>query len=295
MTPLISVIVNCHNGEKYLEKCILSILNQKYQNLEIIFFDNYSSDKSRTIIKKFDDERIKYFYSDTKLSLYKARNEAIKKTSGSLIAFLDVDDWWDQNYLSTKEIFFINKKYDYFYSNVLKYFEKKNSYNKYKNFTFPEGIIYKFLAKDYFIVISGLIIRKEILEKERYFNENYNIIGDYDLVMKISKYAIVKGFNEPLVTYRVHEKNFSKLNQKMYFEEYKDWFEKQSLQYDKNFQEHKRYFLSNLNKLEIIYLLYQRKTLSLLIKIIRIPNLVYKLKFLLAFFLPSKFINFFRK
>ncbi len=295
MTPLISVIVNCHNGEKYLEKCILSIINQKYQNLEIIFFDNFSSDKSKAIIKKFNDERIKYFYSDIKLSLYKARNEAIKKTSGSLIAFLDVDDWWDKNYLSTKEIYFVNKKYDYFYSNVLKYFEKKNYYNKYKKFNFPEGVIYKFLAKDYFIIISGLIIRKEILEKENYFNENYNIIGDYDLIMKISKYAIAKGFNESLVTYRVHEKNFSKLNQKMYFEEYKDWFEKQSLQYDENFQEHKRYFLCNLMKLEIIYLLYQRKTLSLLTKIIRIPNFLLKLKFLLAFFVPSKFINFFRK
>ena len=113
--------------------------------------------------------------------------------------------------------------------------------------------------------------------------------------MKISKYAIAKGFNESLVTYRVHEKNFSKLNQKMYFEEYKDWFEKQSLQYDENFQEHKRYFLCNLMKLEIIYLLYQRKTLSLLTKIIRIPNFLLKLKFLLAFFVPSKFINFFRK
>ena len=41
----ISIIVNCHNGEKYLKKCILSILNQKYKNFEIIFFDNFSSDR----------------------------------------------------------------------------------------------------------------------------------------------------------------------------------------------------------------------------------------------------------
>ena len=55
MSSLISVIVNCHNGEKYLEKCISSILNQKYEN--------------------FKDEKIKYFYSNIKFSLYKARNE----------------------------------------------------------------------------------------------------------------------------------------------------------------------------------------------------------------------------
>ena len=51
----------------------------------------------------------------------------------------------------------------------------------------------------------------EIFEKENYFNEKYNIIGDYDLLMRISKYANAKGFNEPLINYRVHKNNFSKL------------------------------------------------------------------------------------
>ena len=41
MNKKVSVIVNCHNGEKYLNECILSILNQKYDNLELIFFDNF--------------------------------------------------------------------------------------------------------------------------------------------------------------------------------------------------------------------------------------------------------------
>ena len=47
----ISVIVNCFNGEKYLEKCLKSIINQKYSNFEIIFFDNLSTDNSRDIVK----------------------------------------------------------------------------------------------------------------------------------------------------------------------------------------------------------------------------------------------------
>ena len=66
----ISVIVNCHNGEKYLSKCIVSILNQKYANLEIIFYDNFSNDRSKEIISTFEDKRIKYFYSNSKQSLY---------------------------------------------------------------------------------------------------------------------------------------------------------------------------------------------------------------------------------
>ena len=52
----VSVIVNCFNGQKYLHKCIGSILNQEYQNFEIIFWDNNSSDNSIEIAKKFKDD-----------------------------------------------------------------------------------------------------------------------------------------------------------------------------------------------------------------------------------------------
>ena len=110
----ISVIINCHNGEKYLDQCLKSILNQKYKNIEIIFFDNLSSDNSKNIIRNFSDERIKFFSSKKKLSLYHARNQAIDYASGELIAFLDVDDWWDVNYLSSRETIFNNNKYDIF-------------------------------------------------------------------------------------------------------------------------------------------------------------------------------------
>ena len=61
MKHLISVIVNCHNGERYLEKCIASYYKSKYRNFEIIFFDNFSSDNSKKILDTFKDERIKYF------------------------------------------------------------------------------------------------------------------------------------------------------------------------------------------------------------------------------------------
>ena len=59
--PLVSVIINCHNGEEFLDNCIISVLNQTYKNWEIIFFDNNSSDKSSKQIKSYNDQRIKYF------------------------------------------------------------------------------------------------------------------------------------------------------------------------------------------------------------------------------------------
>ena len=295
MYPLISVIVNCHNGVKYLKTCIKSILNQKYKNFEIIFFDNCSTDNSKEVINQFKDSRIKYHFSKKKLPLYKARNRAIKKSSGPLIAFLDVDDWWDPKYLSSKKNFFIDKSHDYFYTNISIYHEKKNNFIKYNKFDLPSGIIFDNLAKNYFIIISGLIIKKKILEKEKFFNEKYNIIGDYDLLMRISKYANAKSFNETLIFYRVHNNNFSKLNNKMYYYEYKDWYNRQKKINDDNFKKNKDSFLLQLNKLEIIYYLYQAKTFKLLIKIIKFPNFISKIKYLFAFMMPIKIVNHFRK
>lgn len=99
--PLISVIINCRNGEKFLTICIKSVLNQIYKNWEIIFFDNKSSDNSLNIIKSFNDPRIKIFVNKNKnfLNLYEARNVAISKSKGEYITFIDVDDIWKKNKL----------------------------------------------------------------------------------------------------------------------------------------------------------------------------------------------------
>ena len=91
---IVSVIMNCHNGDKYLKKSISSILKQSYKKWELIFFDNQSNDKSIEIISSFKDKRIKIFKSKKYLKLYEARNEAIKKAQGKYICFLDTDDWW---------------------------------------------------------------------------------------------------------------------------------------------------------------------------------------------------------
>ena len=123
MENKVSVIVNFHNGVRYLEKCITSILEQNYKNLEIILWDNFSDDGSSNIVNKFKDSRIKYFYNKKKDPLYKARNDAVDVSKGEFIAFLDCDDWWYENFLSSRKIFFDTEKYDFSYSNCHQYFE----------------------------------------------------------------------------------------------------------------------------------------------------------------------------
>ena len=93
-TPLISIVVPVYNVEKYLKKCILSLCNQTYENIEILLIDDGSTDNSAIICDEAEknDDRIKVLHK-TNQGLSSARNEGIKLASGNFIAFVDSDDY----------------------------------------------------------------------------------------------------------------------------------------------------------------------------------------------------------
>lgn len=92
--PLISIIVPVYNVEKYLKKCLDSLLNQTYRNIEIIIVNDGSPDDSQTIIDKYlqKDERINCVIQENG-GLSSARNTGIENATGELLAFVDSDDW----------------------------------------------------------------------------------------------------------------------------------------------------------------------------------------------------------
>ena len=114
---LVSVILNCYNGEKYLKDSLKSIVKQTYKNWELIFWDNRSSDLSKTIMKSFKNKKFKYFSSKQHTSLYAARNLAISKAKGSYISFIDADDVWETDKLYKQIKLFKDKKVAVVYGN----------------------------------------------------------------------------------------------------------------------------------------------------------------------------------
>ena len=93
MNSLISVIVPVYNAEKYLDRCIQSIINQKYKELEIILVDDGSKDRSLEICNSYEkkDNRINVIHKEN-AGVSAARNTGIKKARGTYLAFLDDDD-----------------------------------------------------------------------------------------------------------------------------------------------------------------------------------------------------------
>ena len=108
--PLVSIIMNCHNGEQYLRESILSVINQKYKNWELIFFDNNSKDQSVKIAKSFFNKKIRVFKSRKFLKLYEARNNALKYAKGKYVSFLDTDDLWSPAKLKIQVQYLLKKK-----------------------------------------------------------------------------------------------------------------------------------------------------------------------------------------
>ena len=162
--PIVSIIMNCHNGQTYLGQALKSIIGQNYKNWELIFWDNKSSDRSAEIFKSIKDKRLKYFYSEKKTVLYKARNLAIKKARGQFLAFLDVDDFWRKDKLSKQLIKFKNKKIGLVYSNFFKYYGKNNKKIAH-NHKLPEGKVTKKIIKDYSVGMLTIIVRKSFVSK----------------------------------------------------------------------------------------------------------------------------------
>ena len=96
--PLLSVIVPCYNVEKYIEKCILSIVSQTYTNLEIILIDDGSNDQTGILCdeQQAKDQRIRVIHQQNKGASV-ARKTGLELSQGEYLAFLDSDDWIDQN------------------------------------------------------------------------------------------------------------------------------------------------------------------------------------------------------
>jgi len=224
---LVSIILNCYNGEKYLTETLSSVQNQTYKNWELIFWDNQSKDSSKKILKLFNNKKFRYFKSKKHTTLYAARNLAIKKAKGEFISFIDADDLWENDKLQLQIKYFRDKNVAVVYGNLWIKKEALKKKKLYINYKIKEGYVYPDLINNYNVGILTSIIRSECIKKlKKIFNDKYNIIGDYDLFLRLAKNYKFKAIQKPIATYRIHENNLSILNKKLEVIELQDWLKK---------------------------------------------------------------------
>ena len=225
--PLVSIIVNCFNGERFLKEALDSILSQTYANWEVIFWDNQSSDKSAEIFNDYDDDRFKYFYAPTHTDIFEARNYAVSKSSGEHIAFLDVDDLWFPNKLARQIPLFQDPEVGFVSCKSWALNESSNIRHKMHKNDLPVGWVLSHLVKNYFLVFSSLVIRKSAFHSMREgFDPTLNILGDMDFMIRLATNWKLDGPQDELAVYRLHEDNMGQNQRENYTTEYNKVLEK---------------------------------------------------------------------
>jgi glycosyltransferase involved in cell wall biosynthesis len=100
--PLVSVIIPCYNRSLELTRAIKSVLNQTYQNYEILIIDDGSEEDLKMVCDTFNDQRIKYFRNDIHTNANVARNRGLREAQGDFVAMLDSDDEYLPHHISRR-------------------------------------------------------------------------------------------------------------------------------------------------------------------------------------------------
>jgi len=226
-TDLVSICVPIYNGEKYLPESLQSIVNQTYQNLEIIFLDDQSNDGSADIIKSFakTDQRVKLFSNPENLGLVHNWNECFKKATGRWIKFHFQDDLMETTtiekmitliYRTKKKVVLCDRSYFKSSENTSVRFRKKHRHLK------------DYLSENQEIVRSKEMVRilnsnflknnligepivgligQEIVNKYGVFDTEMHQIVDLEYWLRICSNEDIAFLNEPLVKFRVHNQS----------------------------------------------------------------------------------------
>lgn len=126
MNELVSVIMPSYNTANFIEESINSVLNQTYQNFEIIIVDDCSTDNTDEVVEGIKDERIKYIKNEKNSGAAVSRNRALREAKGKWIAFLDSDDVWLPEKLETQINFMKNGGYKFSYTQYEEIDEESN-------------------------------------------------------------------------------------------------------------------------------------------------------------------------
>jgi len=204
----------CYNGELYLDRAIKSVLSQEYRNLELIFVDDCSTDKSICIAKKYTllDKRVKVYKTEKRSGAGAARNKGIQNSNGEWIGVLDADDMYASekilrqlNLIRSLRDGIVLVSSDSFQIDINDVVMNRQRYpvssNKLKK---------KLIRLKRFPPHSSVLYKASVLKKVGGFDERYLKAQDYDLWLRLIEFGEFVSVNMPLVMYRVHEHGLTK-------------------------------------------------------------------------------------
>jgi glycosyltransferase involved in cell wall biosynthesis len=219
--PLVSICVPSYNSAPYLQTLFNSLLSQTYNNIELIFTDDASTDESFSIALKYEAALRKAFprvllrQNTQNMGAVLNLHEMFKLTTGDLICYLDADDYYSPERVARLVRFFKeNPDYGAVYSD---YYAIEDGFrvNKEllsKNVPRAQGWIFEELLKSNFICAATMLVRREYFKRSYTFDifrrRDYKM-GDYPAYLQLSRIAKIGYVDEPLAYYRVRKSSMS--------------------------------------------------------------------------------------
>jgi len=220
--PLVSVLINCYNGEDFLKDAIDSVYAQTYQNWEIVFWDNASTDNTKSIACSYN-EKLRYFKASKLTNLHEARNLAVEQCNGLTVAFLDADDMWLPNKLEN-QIKIFTEGHRIIYGGY-KYVDESGKSTGFEQTNCPSGFLTSQLIRKNSISVGSVLIDIELLRQFK-FDEYYEMMGDFDLWIRLAKEFKIKGVSEIVELSRQHGSNMSITRAKRWLSERRHFYKK---------------------------------------------------------------------
>ena len=199
--PKVSVIIPTHNRSAFLRSAIISVLNQTFQNFEIIIIDDASGDDTRKVITSFNEARIRGIHNQASKGAAGSRNIGVTNAHGEYIAFLDDDDEWLPAKLERQARLLDNSPQEVGGICTGRLVVEKAS----RRVLPVENHEHCDLAKGNFITTSSLLLRRRCFDECGLFDDEMPTASDYDMWIRISKRFSFKIIGDGLVKYYVHD------------------------------------------------------------------------------------------
>ncbi len=214
----ISIIVPIYNSEKYLNKCIDSLINQTEKNIEIILVNDGSTDNSEEIIKEYKDKRIKY-YKNKNQGIGKTRNFGIEQATGSYIMFVDSDDYIEKNACEKMYNKAVNENLDVVLCDFYKEYDNGNieeiHTNSFNNSSLKEN---PNIITDYLCPWAKIYDRKMIIDNNIKFVENLKYEDAPFVIKALCTAKKIGKIDECLNYYLIHDNSETTVRDKKCFD-----------------------------------------------------------------------------
>lgn len=208
-----SVVIPLYNKENFIEDTLRSVLDQTFQDFELLLINDRSADKSLENAKKVKDPRIKHIQHSVNKGLSASRNTGIRSAQSNYIAFLDADDLWKPNFLEKIDFLIANYPDAALYATKYEVLLKGNKLITHdfqiKNFK-NNGIVPNYFESNLNQSIyypSCLCVRKDVFEDVGYYNEAVNYSEDIDFNIRAHAKYKMAYWDDAQVTYRAVSEN----------------------------------------------------------------------------------------